>query len=105
MTLQSDLNALAADATTWDNISAALTSASGGVGSLNLGTPELSWAAEVTGLTTTYSDFQEKLTGLLDGGTTETSNVAGALRQIKAAYEDTDTSARDQFDGLWEFTP
>lgn len=105
MTLQADLNALGADAATWDGISSALSSASGGVAGLDLGTPELSWAAEVTGLTTTYADFQEKLIGLLDGGTTEASNVAGALRQIKAAYEDTDTTARDQFDGLWEFTP
>ncbi len=102
MTLEADLKALATDAGMWDGISATLGTAKGAVPALALGTPELSWAAEVTGLTTTYSDFLVLVETRIGQGETETATLGEGLLRVKAAYEDTDTSARGEFDGLWE---
>lgn len=102
MTLQADLNALETDAGTWDTISSTLAFAAGSADGLTLGTPQLSWAAEVTGLTTTYADFQDQVAERLRQGEANTSELAGGLRQVKRSYESTDTTVRDNYVGLWD---
>lgn len=102
MTLQADLKALADDAATWDDVSSSLASASNATWGLTLGLGALSWAAQPTGLEDEYATYVEHVRGLLSLGTTRTSEIAGALRKVKASYESTDASVRDDFDGLWE---
>jgi hypothetical protein len=102
MTLQADLNALAADAGAWDVISSTLGAAASSADGLTLGTAELSWAAEVTGLTSTYAEFQSTVSGRLREGEKNTTELADGLRQVKASYESTDAATRDDFVGLWD---
>jgi hypothetical protein len=58
MTYEVQLEALKADADMWDETSSTLLDASTNAWSLNLHEYELSWAAEVVGLTDTYSAIQ-----------------------------------------------
>ncbi|GAW51684.1 MULTISPECIES: hypothetical protein [unclassified Nocardioides] len=102
MTLQADLKALETDAGTWDTISSTLSAAASSADGISLGTPELSWAAEVTGLTTTYAEFQTQVADRLREGEKNTSTLADGLRAVKSAYESTDAHARDEMDGLWD---
>lgn len=102
MTLQADLKALENDAGTWDDVATALASASNATWGLALGLGDLSWAALPTGLDTEYDRFLEHVRGLLSLGTTRTSQIAGALREVKASYESTDATVRDDFTGLWD---
>lgn len=102
MTLQADLQALETDANTWDDVSSTLSSAAGTATGLHLGTPQLSWAAEVTGLTSTYSTVREFMASRLTEGSTATAEMASGLRTVKAAFEGTDGSTANRFDGLWD---
>ncbi len=101
MTLEADLKALETDAGTWQGVSETLSSASSATWSLDLGISQLSWAAQPTGLDTEYDAFVEHVRGLLDGGTKNTGEIAAALRLVKASYESTDASVRDDYVGLW----
>ncbi|GAA4675489.1 hypothetical protein [Nocardioides nanhaiensis] len=100
--LQSDLDALAADAATWDDTSTALNQASLDALFLTLTVSDMSWAAEVTGLLDTYSDFRTHVSGLLGEGATNTGEIAEGLRAVKRSYESTDASVRDDYVGLWD---
>ena len=102
MTLQADLTALATDATAWDTISTTLSDAADAADALTLGTAELSWAAEVTGLTATYAEFQALVASRLRQGSTNTDQMADGLRLVKSSYESTDASVRDDYVGLWD---
>jgi hypothetical protein len=102
MTYEVQLEALKTDADMWDETSSTLLNASTNAWGLNLGEYELSWAAEVVGLTDTYSAIQAKVAGLLSEGSTETSNISGTLRAIKRNYEQNEDNAEQHYKGAWE---
>jgi len=100
--MQAELAALEKDAVVWDNASSDLGGGSTAVTGLTLDTGAMSWAAEVTGLTTTYADFLTHVSGLLDEGKTNTAQIAEGLRTVKRSYESADADTRDDFVGLWD---
>lgn len=105
MTYEVALRALATDATMWDETSSVLLTASTSAWDQNLGTSELSWAADVVGLTTTYCLLQSKVAALLSEGSTETANIASTLLAIKKSYEDNEQRAESAYRGAWEPKP
>ena len=102
MTYEVQLAALKSDADMWDETSSTLLNACTDAWALNLGEYELSWAAEVVGLTTTYNSIQSKVAGLLSEGSTETSNIASTLMTIKHNYEVNEDNAEAHYQGAWE---
>ena len=102
MTFHVDLEALTTDARIWDGISGALHGVKRALPGLRLSTSELSWAAEATGFATAYDDFVDRVRARVAQGETETERLGDGLRKVRAAYQDSDTRARDRFDGLWE---
>ena len=102
MTYEVQLEALKTDADMWDQTSSTLLNAATNAWGLNLGEYELSWAAEVVGLTDTYSAIQAKVAGLLSEGSTETSNISTTLRAIKRNYEQNEDNAEQHYKGAWE---
>jgi hypothetical protein len=102
MTYEVQLAALKSDADTWDETSSTLLTAENNAWSQTLGEYELSWAAEVVGLTTTYNDIQNKVAMLLAGGSTETGKISTTLLTIKHNYEVNEDNAEQQYQGAWE---
>lgn len=102
MTLQTDLQALETDAQTWDDVSSTLSTAAPKATDLSLTVGELSWAADVTGLATTYQTYVDFVAARLGEGADETATIAAGLRQVKAAFEGAEGSNINQFDGLWD---
>jgi len=105
MTYEVALEALASDATMWDDTSTTLLTASTSAWDQSLGVSELSWAADVVGLNTTYAFLQGKVAGLLSEGSTETGNIASTLRAIKKNYEDDEQRAEAAYQRAWEPKP
>lgn len=101
MSFQVALEALGTDASRWDDVSAALDGASTSATGLTLTTAQLSWAAEVVGLTTTYEAMRAKTERLLREGATETSTVAEGLRTVSTTYEGSDETARQRLESAW----
>lgn len=102
MTYEVQLEALKTDADMWEQTSSTLLDASTNAWGLNLGEYELSWAAEVVGLTDTYAAIQSKVAELLSEGSTETSNISSTLRTIKRNYEQNEDNAEQHYKGAWE---
>lgn len=102
MSVTVGLEALAHDAGLWDGVSHTLASASGVATGLTLGTPSLSWAAEVVGLVSVYEAARARVETLLAEGATETGVIATTLLQVKSAYEATDEEERAVYNGMWE---
>jgi hypothetical protein len=96
------LEALKTDADMWDQTSTTLLNACTNAWGLDLGEYELSWAAEVVGLTDTYTAIQSKVAGLLSEGSTETSNISSTLLTIKRNYEQNEDNAEQHYKGAWE---
>ncbi|GAB2762740.1 hypothetical protein GCM10027020_13730 [Nocardioides salsibiostraticola] len=105
MTLETDLQSLTSDAAVWDDSSDTLANAVGTINELVLTTSQLSWAAEVTGLTAEYAAFVSRAAELVNQGRLETASMAVGLRQVRDGYEDSDTDSREELAGLWDFTP
>lgn len=105
MTLQSSLDALESDAVRWDTTSHTLADAGTAAQGLALGTSQLSWAADETGLTATYEQIRAKVAGLLTEGGEQTGAIATRLRQVKRDYEGTDEAARARLAGSWDVAP
>lgn len=101
MTYEVQLAALKTDADMWDQTSSDLLTACTSAWGLNLGEYELSWAAEVVGLTTTYSSIQSKVAGLLSEGSTETGNISSTLMTIRHNYEQNEDNAEQEYKGAW----
>lgn len=103
MTYKVALEALSSDATLWEATSTALISASTQSDWQDLNVDQLSWAAEVTGLTLTYNALQTKVQTLLSQGGTETANIAKTLRTVKKNYEENEQKARESYKGTWDY--
>lgn len=101
MSFQVALQALGADAGVWDDVSTALDGATTSASGLTLTTAQLSWAAEVIGLTTTYEAMRAKTERLLGEGATETSTIAEGLRTVKTTYEGSDEGAKARLESAW----
>lgn len=102
MTLQADLQALLTDSATWSDTSLTLSTAATSAAGLWLGTSQLSWAAEVTGLTQTYADFVDQVAERLRQGRDNTAEMAGGLKMVHAEFVGTDGSVRNDLDGQWD---
>lgn len=103
MTYEVALHALGKDAAMWEQTSSVLTDEGGNARMLNLTTADLSFAADWTGLTTTYAGVQSKVADLLTGGGTETEHIATVLRTVKKNYEDNEAKAKASYHGTWEY--
>ena len=103
MTYEVALEALGKDATTWDQTATVLTTEGTTARGLSLSTADLSFAADWTGLTTTYSSLQSKLAGLLEGGATETAAIATTLRTVRKNYQENEAKATESYKGTWEY--
>ncbi len=104
MTYQVALEALSSDAALWEGTSSALISASTQADGQRLTVDQLSWAAEVTGLTLTYDSLQTKVQTLLAEGGAETANIATTLRAVRKNYEENEQKAQDRYKGTWDHT-
>ncbi len=102
MTYEVALDDLTADAKTWDETSSALQTASSSAWAQNLATGDLSWAAEVVGLTSTYAALRAKVAGLLSEGATETGNISSTLIAVRRNYAENEQQAQHSYRGLWE---
>lgn len=102
MTYEVQLEALRKDAGMWDDTSNELWKAENNAWSLSLTTQELSWAAEVTGLTDTYNTVQNKVGMLLAGGSTETGKISTTLLTVRHNYEVNEEAAEKSYRGTWE---
>jgi hypothetical protein len=100
-TLKVALEALAADAGVWDDVSTTLTSARDSASGLTVTEGEMSWASDVTGLLQTYEAMRSKTEGLLGGGATQTSTIATGLRTVKSTYEGSDQAAVERLSSAW----
>lgn len=101
MSFEVALEALGDDAGVWDGVSGTLSTATTSASSLTLTTSQLSWAAEVVGLTTTYESMREKIERLLREGTTATETIAANLRTVKTTYEGHDEAAKQRLASAW----
>lgn len=102
MTYEVQLAALKKDADLWSSTSDTLLTAENSAWGLTLGENEMSWAAEVVGLTTSYDSVQNKVAMLLAGGCTQTGAISDTLLAVKANYEKNEASAERQYKGAWE---
>lgn len=102
MSVTVTLDALEHDARLWGGVSDALASASSAASEVTLTTGALSWAAEVVGLVPVYEAARARVQQLLSEGAAETGVIASTLREVRAAYESSDTAQRDAYDGMWE---
>ena len=101
MTLKVALEALAADAVVWDDVSSTLGGARDSAVGLTVSEAQMSWAADVTGLLQTYESIRSKTQTLLGDGATQTSTMAEGLRQVKATYEGSDQAAVERLSSAW----
>ncbi|MFC7488015.1 hypothetical protein ACOCJ7_18375 [Knoellia sp. CPCC 206453] len=101
MSFEVALQALGDDAAVWDDVSSTLSTATTSASSLTLSTSQLSWAADVVGLTTTYESMRAKIERLLREGTTETDTIAANLRTVKTTYEGHDEAAKQRLAAAW----
>ena len=101
MTLKVALEALAADAGVWDDVSSTLGGARDSATGLTVTQGQMSWAADVTGLLQTYESMRSKTETLLGDGSTQTSTIAHGLRQVKTTYEGSDQAAVDRLSSAW----
>ncbi len=105
MTLQVAIEALRADAEVWDGVAAVVGRAGQEAGSLGLGESELSWAANPTGLITTYAEIQQKAARLLGEGAQALGRLGAALDSVAMAYERDDEDAARRLKGTWDVRP
>lgn len=101
-TLQAALDALAHDATTWDDVSATLSTAGTSAAGEVLTDDQFSWAGSATGLSETYAALKDKIAGLCQNGSQETTAAAAELRNVKTTYEGTDDAAKNRLNGVWD---
>ncbi len=102
MTYKVALDALAKDATIWDDTSSTLSSASTSAAGLTLTDDDFSWVGSSTGVSSTYYQLQYRLVALLSDGDRQTTHVADTLRNIKKAYEENEDAAEARYQGQWE---
>ena len=104
MTIQAAMEALTADAKRWDEVSTALSTASGTASGLTLASgafPRLLGMSDLD-LDGLYNRLQSKVQVLLAEGSTETDAIADALIQVRKDFESTDQSVRDALKGVWD---
>ncbi len=104
MTYEVALAALGKDAANWDDTATVLTTEGATARGLTLTTADLSFAADWTGLTRTYSALQSKVAGLLEGGATDTTAIATTLRTVRKNYQENETQATESYKGTWDYT-
>jgi hypothetical protein len=83
------------DATRWNTASDAMEKASGVSAGLVLGADKLGYVAQERGVIAAYDALKQKLTNLLNGGTTEFDTMTTKLREIADNYERTDSLGAD----------
>ncbi len=101
MTYTVALEALAGDATIWDETSTTLADASTEASGLTLTDDDLSFAGTESGVTSTYTQLQNRLVTLLADGGTQTGHVGDTLRYIKREYENNEAQAESRYRGQW----
>ena len=101
MSFEVAIQALQDDAVVWDGVSATLSTATTSATSQTLTTSQLSWAADVVGLTETYESMRAKIEKLLREGTTETNTIAANLRTVMTTYEGHDEAAKQRLASAW----
>jgi hypothetical protein len=95
-----DLEAMRRDAQTWRVVADRMGDAAAAAGQLRLNGHDLSYFAEMTGLTDAYGDVQQWAAGLLEGAHKSLSSMADALTDTAATYRDDDATGAGSFNGL-----
>lgn len=99
-TLAQAAGALEADSGLWSTASTGLKSAATSANGVVISDSD--WPVRGT-LEVYYRDLQDKVVGLLKGGSTETGDLSDYLIEIRDTLTGTDQSARDALAGLWDF--
>jgi hypothetical protein len=102
MTLRVALDALRADAASWEEVAAVTGRAGYAASTLNLSAAELSWASLPTGLLDTYTELQTKVVSLLDEAAGVYTRLSATLDNVAYQYESNDERAADELKGVWE---
>ena len=95
------LQALRADADTWEHCAADLGAAKGTADGLDLEALHFSYVADKLGVTAMYQQIQAKLVGLLGEGQTMSTNVATALRNSAQTYQQEEESGVHRMNNVW----
>ena len=101
MSMQAGFEALVTEAAEWDSTSDALSSAAGTVGGLGLTSADFSGLASTTGVDSSYEDARRFVQEVMEAGARETTEIANALRQIRADFDSIDQSVRDRVSANW----
>lgn len=101
MTMQAGFEALTKEASEWDDTSQALSTAAGVVAGLQLTSAQFSFISAMTGVDSGYVQARQHVEDVLLAGTTETSQLAGALRSVRSDFQSTDASVVDHVGALW----
>lgn len=93
--------ALRTDAATWDEASQTLRTAAAAAARLELSSLHFSYIGAQVGLTEVYQQLQDRLTRLLDEGSTNLASLAAALRTAADGYQRDEDNAVHRMTGIY----
>lgn len=102
MSVEVAVEALLYDATIWDQTSHVTNQAGHEARTLTLGAAQLSWAADTTGLLSTYGQVQDKIATLLDEASQVARGLSVTLDDVGHQYRLHDEQAANQLRGVWD---
>lgn len=95
------LDALEADAKTWEQCGNELSSAGGTAAGLTLDAAAISYVADKLGITAQYAEMQQKLSTLLTTGAANSLDVAQQLRAAAATYAAEEEAGVHRLNNVW----
>ena len=99
--IKAAIEALRKDAATWDAGSAELRDAAMVAGRLELSALHFSYLADQLGLTEVYQQLQQRLYHLLNQGSDNFVELAGALRAAADGYEQDEANTVHRMTGIY----
>jgi hypothetical protein len=90
------------DAKEWVDVATTCGNAQAAANRLTLTTKSLSWAADDTGLMSTYQQIQARMARLLGEGANEYTNLSTTLYGVARAYEENDQKAAADLGAAWK---
>ena len=100
-TMQAEFEALTSEAAEWDETAAALATAAQTVASLELTSAQFSFIYAMTGVDVSYAQARQHVEDVLTAGQRECTELAEALRQVRADFQSTDSSVVQAVQGVW----
>jgi hypothetical protein len=100
-TMQAEFEALTSEAAEWDDTAAALSTAAETVAGLQLTSAQFSFISELTGVDSSYAQARQHVEDVLRAGERECTQLAEALRQVRADFQSTDSSVVHAVESVW----